>query len=102
MILYLYIHNSNKTHHCPVLYPHIAPFKVSLFTAVGTFQRHPLSASSNLNYIIKTQIIFQISLELTKGFLYLPARTTTANTFINSTFNSENVCLTPAEAFHPF
>lgn len=74
------MHNSNKTDHCPVLYLHIAPFKVSLFTAVGIIRLHPLSAFSNLNYIIKTQIvliaIIQISLELTKGFQYLPARNT--------------------------
>lgn len=106
IILNIYIHNSSNKDHCPVLYLHIAPFKVSHFTAVGIFQLHPLTAFKNLNCITKTQIIliaiFQISLQITKDFQHLPASNTISNISINSTFNSENVCLTPTEAFYWF
>lgn len=33
---------------------------------------------------------------MTKSFQHLPARTALPNIFINSTFNSKKVCLTPA------
>jgi len=39
---------------------------------------------------------------MTKNFQHLHTRTTIPNIFINSTFNSKNVCLTPTGPFNLF